>query len=295
MKLTVNKMDACKREMKFEIPKERVKQTLEEVYKDITKVAKVKGFRQGMAPRHILEAEYGALAREETLKKIIPAVYREGLEQEKIAPIDMPEIQDVNYKDGVVTFTAHVEIKPEVALKNYRKISVQRKGSEVTEEEITKALDYFKKSHGKEEGFQIDDQFVRGLGYPDFTSFKQSLVREMERDKDQQNRADIERQIEEALLKETKLTLPQSLVKKQLEHRLEDAKERLRSRKVSEEEIEKREEEFRKELQPIVEKDLKLFLIFDKIAGLENIMVKEEESLPAKVMEFLLKEAEWKT
>ncbi len=295
MKLTVNKVDACKRELKFEISKERVKEGLEEVYKDLTKYAKVRGFRQGMAPRHILEAEYGAVAREEILKKLIPEVYREGLEQEKIAPIAMPDIQDVNFKDGVITFTAHLEIKPEVTVKKYKGIKVQRKNSQVTEEEITKALEYFKKSQGKDGDVAVDDQFVRGLGYPDLAAFKQSLTREMERDKDQQNRADIERQVEEELLKESKLVVPQSLQQKQLEHRLEEAKKRLRSLKVKEEEISKEEENMRKEMVPIVERDLKLYLIFDKIASLENIAVGEQESLPAKVMEFLLKEAEWKT
>ena len=88
--------------------------------------------------------------------------------------------------------------------------------------------------------------------------------------------------------------MPESLVQKQLEHRLEEAKKRLRSRKMKEDEITKQEGKMRKELAPVVERDLKLYLIFDKIAAQENIQVGEQESLPARVMEFLLKEAEWK-
>ena len=47
-------------------------------------------------------------------------------------------------------------------------------------------------------------------------------------------------------------------------------------------------------LQDPVERDVKLFLIFDKIAELESIETQEGENLPAKVMEFLMKEADWK-
>ena len=64
MKVTVKKVDALKREMKFEVPKERVTKKLEEVYEELGKVAKVKGFRSGKAPRNVLEKEHSALAQE---------------------------------------------------------------------------------------------------------------------------------------------------------------------------------------------------------------------------------------
>ena len=150
MKVAVKKVDALKRELNFEVSKDRVTQVLEEVYSDMGRVAKIKGFRPGKAPRHILENEHAALAREEALKKLIPVVYREGIEQEKIAPIDLPEIEDVEFKDGIVTFKAVIDIKPEVQMGNYKGISVKRKSSQVTEEEIEKTLDFFKKSQGND-------------------------------------------------------------------------------------------------------------------------------------------------
>ena len=55
----------------------------------------------------------------------------------------------------------------------------------------------------------------------------------------------------------------------------------------------KKEEELRKNLQQPVERDVKVYLILDKIAELENIEVIKGESLPMKVLEFLLKEANW--
>ena len=57
--------------------------------------------------------------------------------------------------------------------------------------------------------------------------------------------------------------------------------------------LKKKEEEFRKEIQKSVERDVKIYLILDKIAEKEGLTVKQEESLPAKVLEFLFKEANW--
>mgnify|MGYP001603464934 FL=1 len=54
MKVVVKKVDAVKREMQFDIPKERVSQKLSEIYQDIGRVARIKGFRPGKAPRHLI-------------------------------------------------------------------------------------------------------------------------------------------------------------------------------------------------------------------------------------------------
>ena len=293
MKVVVKKVDALKRELNFEVPKDRVTQVLEEVYADLGRVAKIKGFRPGKVPRHILENEHAALAREEALKKLIPAVYREGLEQENIAPIDLPEIEDVEFKDGMVTFKAVIDIKPDVKIGTYKGISVKRKSSQVTEEEINKTLDFFKKSQGDDKDIPLDDNFAKGLGYPNLDEFKQTLKRQMEMDKDRSNRVDIENQIIDALLKESKFPVPQTLVTKQLEHRLHHAQERLKSQGMPDDDIAKKEADLRKELQKPVEKDVRVYLILDKIAELEGVTVQQNENLPAKVMELLLKEARW--
>lgn len=293
MKIAVKKIDALKRELKFEIPKDRVAQKLDAVYKDIGRTAKVKGFRPGKAPRHVIEAEHGALAREEMIKKLIPEVYQEGISKEDLSPLDLPEIGNVEFKNGIITFTAQFDIRPEVAIKNYKGITVKRKSSQVTEEEMDQTLEYFKKSQGQDKDAAIDDAFAKGLGYPSLEMFKNSLARQMEMDKDRQNRGDVENQIVEALINEARLTVPQTFVKKQLEHRLSEMKKRFQSQGMPEDEIKRKEEDLRKELQKPVERDVQVYLIFDKIAQEEGITVKEGENLPAKVMEFLLKEANW--
>lgn len=293
MKLAVKKLDAVRWELKFEVPRERVSKKFDKIYEELGKVVKVKGFRQGKVPRHILESQHSKLAREEVIKELIPEVYQEGLEKEKIKPIELPEILDVNLNEGKVSFTAKLDVKPEVKVSDYKKIKVKRKSSVVTPDEINKTLEFFKKSRGEDKETTIDDAFAHGLGFPSLEEFTKSLSRQLELDKDRHNRADIENQVAEHLLKKSKLTTPGSLVKKQLARRLEDIHRRLASQGLSAEEIKKKEEEIRPRLEESVEKDVRIYLILDKIAELESIPVKEEENLAVKVMEFLLKEAEW--
>jgi len=294
MKVEVKKVDALKRELKFEIPREKVTEAMDAVYNEIGKHAKIKGFRPGKVPRHILVTSHGQLAKDETIKKIIPQAYHEGVNQQQLNPIDLPEISDVNLKDGVLTFTATLDIHPEVEIKNYKEIVVERKKSEVTEEEIQKTLEFFKKGRTDQE-VTIDDNFAKGMGFPSLEEFKTALKRQLEFDKDRNNRMDIENQIVEELIKNAKLLVPQSLVKRQLHHRLNDSLKRLKSQGLNDEDLKKKAEELKVQLEPVVEREVKIFLILDEIAKLENITVTDQnESLPGKVIEFLLKEAKWK-
>jgi FKBP-type peptidyl-prolyl cis-trans isomerase (trigger factor) len=163
----------------------------------------------------------------------------------------------------------------------------------VKEEEITKYLETLKQAQGKSKDVPLDDAFARGIGYPSLEDFKKSLTRELEREKDRQNRYDVENQVIEEVLKKAKLSVPESMVKKQMDRRFQDAVQRLRQQGLKDEDIKKQEEEIRKNLREPVEKDVKVFLILDKIAQMENITVQENEQMPMKVIEFLLKEAKW--
>ena len=105
------------------------------------------------------------MAKDETIKKIIPQAYHDGVSQHQLNPIDLPEITEVNLKDGVLTFTATLDIRPEVEVSKYKGINVERKKSEVTEEEVQKTLDFFKKGRTDQE-VTIDDNFAKGMGFP---------------------------------------------------------------------------------------------------------------------------------
>lgn len=293
MKVEVKKVDATKRELKFMVPRERVVKKLEEVYAEIGKEAEVKGFRPGKAPRNVIEQRFGKIAQDEMIKKLIPEVYQEAIAQEKIAPIDLPEISDIAYKDGAVSFTATLEIKPEINVKNYKGIKIQKKNSQVADEELEKTIEFFKKGQGQGKEVPIDDAFAKSLGYSGLGDFKSSLRRQLEIDKDRQNRMDVENQVIEHLLKHTDINVPESAVKRQLEHLVEDTKQRLRQQGIKEEDITKRDSEMRVELKKSAERDIKIFFILDKIAELENINVEKEENLFHKIIGFLLKEANW--
>ncbi|NLE64680.1 MAG: hypothetical protein GX606_02045 [Elusimicrobia bacterium] len=293
MKVSVKKVDALRREMKFEVPKDRVTKKMDEVLSAIVKEAKIPGFRKGKAPRNVVASAHGNVAREEMLKNLIPEVYQEGIKNEALDPIDFPLIDQVELKEGGLVFRAIFDVRPEVEVSDYKGITVTKKSAEVTDEELNRTLDLFKKGRGMEENATLDDEFAKGMGFPTLEDLKKAILRNMEMDKERQNRLDVENQLVEVLLKKAKLQVPQSLVARQIEGRLEDFRQKMKQYGAKDEDVAQRLEENKKQFEEAAEKDVRLFLILQKIAQAENITVEKNESLPVKVMAFLLKEAKW--
>ncbi len=293
MKISVKKVDALRREMHFDVPQERVTRKLDEVLNNMAKHARIKGFRQGKAPRKLVESTHGDVAREEMMKNLIPEVYHEGITQEKMDPIDFPAIDQVEFKDGGLKFRAVFDLRPEVEVKDYKGVKVSKKSAEVSDDDVNKSLDFFKKGRGLDENVPLDDEFAKGLGFPALEELKKAVKRNLEFEKERQNRYEVETQLIDALIKTCKLDVPQSLVARQLEGRLEEFARKMKGFGMKEEDIAKKAEASKKELTDAAEKDVKTFLILHKIAEVEKIEAEKDENISAKVMEFLLKEAKW--
>jgi FKBP-type peptidyl-prolyl cis-trans isomerase (trigger factor) len=293
MKTTLKKINACRREMTIDLPKEVVNKKFNDVYKEIQKKAHIKGFRPGMAPLHMVQAQHSNLAKEEVLKDLIPHSYKEALERENLVPINLPEITDVVFKDGGLYFKATFEVAPEVKIKKYKALNVRRKKVSVTEEDIEKSLNYLRESKGLDRNSSIDDSFARGLGYLDLNELKETIKKQLELTKAQQIRIDMENQIIQQLLKNSELEVPVSSVNKQLNYLVQEAKHRMGLQGVKKEEIDSKEKQLREQLRQTAINDVKVYFILDKIAELENIKTEQPDQKANKVMEFLLKEARW--
>ncbi|MCE5212237.1 MAG: trigger factor family protein, partial [Deltaproteobacteria bacterium] len=64
-----------KKKMSFEVPWASVKDELDSVYRDISKKAKIKGFRPGKIPRKVLENYFKADAEGEAITNIVNKYY----------------------------------------------------------------------------------------------------------------------------------------------------------------------------------------------------------------------------
>jgi trigger factor len=151
VEVTKNQLEGNKVELKVEIEAERVNEALEQAYKKVVKDIDISGFRKGKVPRKVLEARYGKeVLHKDALDILIPEGYREALDETGIEPIDQPDIEDFHIEeDEPASFTAIVEVKPEVELGEYTGLDVEKESAEVTEEEIEEEIERVRNQHSQ--------------------------------------------------------------------------------------------------------------------------------------------------
>jgi len=160
----LKKLDNCKRKIDIIVPAQKAAQELEEVYAAIAKTAQIPGFRVGKVPRDILEKHYGASAKEEALRRLIPEAYRQSVEELGIIPLTMPEISDVKMELGqTLSYSATVDVKPEVKLKSYKGLKIKKTVKEVKPEEVSQVLETL-----RERGSEFVDVQGRGVAMGDY-------------------------------------------------------------------------------------------------------------------------------
>ncbi len=288
MKTQVKKLDGTKRELNIEVNGDIVKNKFEEAFKKIAQEAKVKGFRQGHAPRDILEKNFSSRAHHLVAEELVPDTYNEAIKQEGLDVVEMPSITEVKLERDSLSFKATVEINPDITLGEYKGLKVNYKKAQVSADEVKRHLDSLKEARKISD---LDDKFARALGYPDLAVLQQAVERQILLQKEGQERQKTENDIIQGLLKGLDFKLPQSMVNRQLEELLRQAKLDLALKGFPKEKIEEQEKAFLEKLEPQAREQVKIYLVLAAIAKKENIPL--DDHMPSKVMELLLREADW--
>ena len=147
MKVTREKEEERQVFLRIELEPAEVDKALEQSYRRLVKKASIPGFRQGKAPRSVLEQHVGKESLlEDALNDLLPEVYQQALKDEKIEAIAGPKIEIV--QNEPVVFTAVVPLAPVVELGDYKSIRVTQEKAEVTQPEIDAVLEQLRRQHG---------------------------------------------------------------------------------------------------------------------------------------------------
>jgi len=143
MNVTIEDISSVKKKLSFEVAAETVDVEIEKAYQKIAKTAKIKGFRPGKAPRSVVEKYYAPQVEEQVLGRLINDSYFKALVEHRVAAISDPEIVESSplQKGQTFTYQAHVEIKPEVEVKDYTGLSLQKEKFEADPTVVDARLD----------------------------------------------------------------------------------------------------------------------------------------------------------
>lgn len=170
MKVEVTELGPVKRSLKIEVPQEDVNKQYAEVYAELNRQVRIPGFRPGKAPQALLEQRYGKDVGDDVVRRLIPTYYEKAIRQAGIVPliVEVPPIERVKIKkDAPFSFTATVEIKPKIELRDYKPpnpISLKIDTRTVTDEQIDKALNVLRERQAQLEAAPAGTELADG-GY----------------------------------------------------------------------------------------------------------------------------------
>ena len=138
-------------ELQFSIDKETFDKETVAVYRKQVKNMNVPGFRKGKAPKAIIEKLYGkGVFYEDAINNLLPEAFDAALKEANIEPVGQPEFDIVSLDDAGLVMSAKVYVKPEITVKEYVGLEVEKDLSPVTDEEVDAEIDMVRERNSRE-------------------------------------------------------------------------------------------------------------------------------------------------
>jgi trigger factor len=148
MKVSTENLGNCQICLNIEAEADELDKSLDEAYHHLVDKVSIPGFRKGKTPRAILVQHIGKNSLlKGALEHLVPQLYRQAIESQKITPFAGPEIEIIQTEP--VVFKAIVSLKPEVKLGDYHNLKLEPNPVvEITDEEVTTAMEEFRERQG---------------------------------------------------------------------------------------------------------------------------------------------------
>ncbi|HUZ41220.1 MAG TPA: trigger factor [Acidimicrobiales bacterium] len=139
MRATTTLLENNRVMLTVEIDDLEMDEAMDAAAKTLSKQVSVKGFRKGKVPKNVLIANIGgpSVLRSEAIRESLPDFYARAVADSLIDPIGQPDINITAGEDeGLLTFEAEVEVRPEISIKGQRELRVTIPSPVVTDAEV---------------------------------------------------------------------------------------------------------------------------------------------------------------
>jgi trigger factor len=148
--VTVENLAPCKKLVRFELEPKAVDEAFEQMAKNFVREVQLPGFRPGKAPKDMVLKKYEKEISDEVKKKLINDTFRQGVKDQKIEVVGVPDLEEIQFARGQsLQFAATVETAPEFELPEYRGVPADRDMATVTEQDMERALSALQGQQGK--------------------------------------------------------------------------------------------------------------------------------------------------
>ena len=142
MQVSLTATSGLERRLEVAVPATEVTSEVEQRLKNISRTARLKGFRPGKAPITVVRKQFGEQVHAEVIQDLMRSTFAQALSQEKLTPAGGPRIEPIAMGPGTeLKYAATFEVLPEVKVKPFDTIPVERPTATVTDEDINAMIE----------------------------------------------------------------------------------------------------------------------------------------------------------
>jgi len=137
MQVSIESTGKLERRMQVQVPAERVTKEIDARLKNLSRTARLNGFRPGKAPIKVIRQQFGVQVHREVIGELLQSSFAEAVTEKQLSPAGNPRIEPQSIGEGQdLTYIATFEVLPEVQLAPIDSLEFERLTSEVTESDI---------------------------------------------------------------------------------------------------------------------------------------------------------------
>lgn len=188
MKAQIQVTEGLQRKLNVEIPSTEVQSAFNKVYSTIQRQVEIKGFRKGKAPIATIKTMYKDRVQGDVAQDLIQAHYPKALKESNVDPINYPEFE---FEDPSETkdfsFTAIFDIRPEVKIKKWEGLEVDREKLVLDQTKVDQVLNNIRNSRATyEDVLEARPAQMGDMSVIDFDGFVNGKALENGAGRDQQ-------------------------------------------------------------------------------------------------------------
>lgn len=141
--LSVEDTGPCRKRLEVQVPAPDVESAIREVVRELGHRASLPGFRKGKVPASVVRQRFRDDIRQEVVERLVPRYWGLAREEGGFDPLAPPKVEEVGEltEGEPLTFSATVEVRPQIELGDLDGIELPEPPVEATDQEVSDALD----------------------------------------------------------------------------------------------------------------------------------------------------------
>ena len=146
MQVSVESTGKLERRMQVQVPAEQVSKEIASRLKQLSRTARLNGFRPGKAPITVIRQQFGPQVHREVIGELMQSSFSEAVTQKQLSPAGQPRIEPQSIDEGQdLTYVATFEVFPEVVLNPVASLEIERTTAEVAESDVDAMIQRLRK------------------------------------------------------------------------------------------------------------------------------------------------------